>query len=113
MNIFMSNQFQAAASDGTTSRAIFWPATLTAAAILMGVGTSSSLWAQAPALPAAAEPTAPASHIGAPVHMAPLTTTPTQTAPLGGSGTNTIAPARPGTTDVTVPPPRAAPGTRG
>ena len=113
MNIFITSQFEAAPNGSTKSRAIFWSAMLTAAAILMVVGTSSSLWAQAPALPAAAEPTAPASRIGAPVHMAPLTTTPTQTAPLGGSGTNTIAPARPGTTDVTVPPPRAAPGTRG
>lgn len=113
MDIVATNRFESAAKANPESRAIFWAASLAATALLVGAGATGTLRAQTPALPAAAEPTAPASRIGPPVPIAPLTATPTQTAPLRGSSTNSMAPAGPDTTDITVPPLRPASGTRG
>lgn len=74
-------------------------------------GASVSL-AQTPGLPAAAEPTAPASTIGPPVQPAPVTTTPASSTPSGASATTTLPPmpmerARPASAPTTpVPAPR-------
>lgn len=65
-----------------------WRARLLPAAALVCMGFAA--YAQTPDLPAAAEPTAPASHVGPPVPLAPLVTSPVPSTPLRDSTTMTL-----------------------
>ncbi len=81
-----------------------------AAAVLMLAG---ACFAQTPGLPAAAEPTAPASRIGPPVPRTPaLSSTPSRTTPMP-SGTLTLPRTPTDPTGTTVPSLTPASGTRG
>jgi hypothetical protein len=84
--------------------------TTIAAGALMLAG---ACFAQTPGLPAAAEPTAPASRIGPPVPGVPvLSNTPLRTTPKT-SGTLTLPRTPTDPTGTTVPPLTPASGTRG
>ncbi|MES2509175.1 MAG: hypothetical protein V4625_04560 [Pseudomonadota bacterium] len=81
------------------------------AAVAVIVTVAGVCMAQTPGLPAAAEPTAPASRIGPPVTTSPpLTATPSRTTPLG-SATMTLPKTPTDPSRTTVPPmtPASAP----
>ena len=84
---------------------------LTTAIVL--VAGAAVVQAQTPGLPAAAEPTAPASMIGPPVPVTPLAISPVPSAPLTGSVTLTLPQTTTDPSGTTLPTIKPVPAPRG